>query len=74
MPLFAYECSACHQEHEILVRGDTAPECPSCGSKDLVKQASAFAPMMGSASYKAAPTPCGAASCCQMQGGGCPLN
>ncbi|MFA6243582.1 MAG: zinc ribbon domain-containing protein [Candidatus Hydrogenedentales bacterium] len=73
MPLFGYVCEKCHAESEILIRGSETPTCPSCGSEKLVKQLSAFAPMSGS-SAASAPTPCGASSCCQMSGGGCPYN
>jgi putative FmdB family regulatory protein len=38
MPLYEYECKACGQEFEVLVRtGDPAPTCVSCGSSDLQK-------------------------------------
>jgi putative FmdB family regulatory protein len=37
MPLFEFHCSDCEQDHEILVRGEAAPECPSCGGKTLDK-------------------------------------
>ncbi len=74
MPLFVFECKDCHAENEILVRGETVPECPSCGSKKLVKQASAFAALSGGPSRGDMPAGCGASSCCQLQGGGCPLN
>ena len=75
MPLFSYVCKSCQAEHEILVRGETVPECPSCGSQDLVKQASAFATLAGGPPRRSeAPAGCGASSCCQMAGGGCPFN
>lgn len=75
MPLFVFECEACHAETEILIRGGAIPECPSCGSTKLVKQASAFAALSGGASRRAEmPMGCGAASCCQLQGGGCGMN
>lgn len=75
MPLFVFECQGCHAEREILVRSESAPECPACGSRDLVKQASAFAALSGGAPRRSEmPAGCGAASCCQLQDGGCPLN
>ena len=35
MPIYEYSCEACEHEFEILVRGETEPECPSCQSQDL---------------------------------------
>ena len=68
MPLFRFECADCHVEMEILVRGQEGPVCTACGSTRLQKQLSHIAPMTQSAPEFAG---CGAASCCQMQGGGC---
>ena len=61
MPLFEYVCNICEAKSEILVRGDTPPVCPECGSSDLVKQASAITPLNGGASSPA-PSGCGACS------------
>lgn len=69
MPLFSFACEQCSNISEILVRGNETPACPSCGSTKLVKQASAFAPKMGSSASSPAPSGCGA---CAMGGGGCP--
>lgn len=75
MPLFVYECKKCHAEREILVRGSAAPKCPECGSKNLVKQASAIAPLTGSSKQRSAPAHhCSSPSCCRAQGGGCGMN
>jgi putative FmdB family regulatory protein len=38
MPLYEYVCGDCGQPSEILVRGETKPTCPSCGSENLTKQ------------------------------------
>lgn len=73
MPLFVFACQECHAENEILVRGETAPECPSCGSRKLTKQASAFAALSGGARQAEMPASCGAGNCCRMPGG-CGLN
>jgi putative FmdB family regulatory protein len=74
MPLFVYVCRDCGEEHEILVRGKESPICPGCGSAELVKQASAFAPVMAG-SRDSAPSSCGAASgCAKAKGGACPFN
>jgi len=38
MPLYEYQCKACGQEFEVLVRtGDPAPTCARCGSGELEK-------------------------------------
>ncbi len=71
MPLFQYECTDCSKECEILVRGQETPQCPACGSANLEKLASAFAPKMGSAAPQA-PTAC--ATCPGQGGGSCPYS
>ncbi|HEY6214951.1 MAG TPA: zinc ribbon domain-containing protein [Vicinamibacterales bacterium] len=43
MPLYDFECRACHHEFEALVRAGDTPACPSCGSRDLRRLLSAFA-------------------------------
>ena len=43
MPLFDFRCLGCDSRFELLVRGATAPSCPSCGSTSLEKQLSSFA-------------------------------
>jgi putative FmdB family regulatory protein len=67
MPLFAYRCSKCEESSELLVRGGEAPVCPSCGSTELEKQMSHFAPMKAAES-SGAPA---CSSCCQASGS-CP--
>lgn len=76
MPLFQYLCHDCEASMELLVRGDESPRCPDCDSKRLEKQLSHVTPMRGgkASAAMAEPTPCGQPSCCQMQGGGCPMN
>ena len=32
MPIYEYICRACDAHFEALVRGETKPACPSCGS------------------------------------------
>ncbi|MEK8026506.1 FmdB family zinc ribbon protein [Pseudaquabacterium rugosum] len=44
MPLFDYTCTACGQTFERLVRADTVPSCPHCGSTALDKGLSRIAP------------------------------
>jgi putative FmdB family regulatory protein len=74
MPLFGFVCQECQTESEILVRGNEKPACPRCGSARLAKQLSAFATLSSSGGRSEMPPPCGASSCCQMEGGGCPFN
>jgi putative FmdB family regulatory protein len=49
MPLYDFECRACHHFFEALVRTGTIPECPACHSQDLERQLSTF--MMTSAEH-----------------------
>jgi len=68
MPLFEYRCPECHGEHEILVRGNQEPECPTCGSSTLEKRLSV--PAAPAVATAAAPVggcgvgpPCGRMGC-----------
>lgn len=63
MPLYEYECRACHHHFELLVRESTILECPSCQGTELEKQLSVFAvsaPAQGRTSHAAPVGPCGA--------------
>jgi len=42
VPLYEYECRACHEYCEVLVRGVETPACPSCRSTDLERLQSSF--------------------------------
>ena len=42
MPLYEYECLACHHRFEVLVRHSTTPECPACHSTNLERMLSLF--------------------------------
>lgn len=45
MPIYEYRCLDCQTDFEDLIRNkadEEALECPSCRSKNLVKQMSAF--------------------------------
>ena len=54
MPIFEYQCSACGNEFEMLVRNSSpAPECPACNGTELRKKLSAFAALSGAASAQA---------------------
>ncbi len=68
MPLFAYTCTACGAESELLVRGSETPHCPACESEQLEKQLSHIRPLQAGAPE---PVGCGASQCCRMPGGGC---
>ena len=35
MPIFEYECRACHVRFEQLILKDDTPTCPACTSTDL---------------------------------------
>jgi putative FmdB family regulatory protein len=43
MPIYAYRCSECGQDHEVLQKVSEPPltECPACGKPALQKQLSA---------------------------------
>ena len=43
MPLHEFECRACGNCFELLVRGADTPACPSCLSADLDRLISGFA-------------------------------
>lgn len=44
MPMYEYHCPQCNNEFELLVRSDTVPACPQCGSTLLEKVVSRIAP------------------------------
>jgi putative FmdB family regulatory protein len=46
MPLYEFHCTACEKDSEILVRSSKwrGTECPHCGSTQLKKRLSVFAP------------------------------
>jgi len=44
MPLYDYHCPACGHRFEALVRADSTPACPQCGSIRLERQISAPVP------------------------------
>jgi len=37
MPLYEFVCQQCSREQELLVRGEEAAACHSCGSTELTK-------------------------------------
>jgi len=44
MPIYDYTCKTCSHPFETLVRADTVPVCPQCGSTELEKRVSRLAP------------------------------
>lgn len=68
MPLFTYVCRKCQATSELLLIGAAKPVCPKCGSKDIVKQAAAISPRMGSGGGDAGGHNC--QGCCSR--GSCP--
>lgn len=46
MPIFEFDCQACHEPFDELVRNSEAIKeviCPKCGSKKVKKKLSTFA-------------------------------
>ncbi|MDP0500667.1 MAG: zinc ribbon domain-containing protein [Verrucomicrobiota bacterium JB022] len=71
MPLYEYTCQSCDHAFEALVQGSQSqPSCPSCGSAELAKKWSTFAPSMGSGASAPAMPPCA----CGNMPGMCGLN
>ena len=71
MPVFEYVCKCCDSKFETLVmNSDEQINCCGCGSKDLEKQFSSFAPNSDSGSFGSdtSDIPSGGGGCC---GGGC---
>lgn len=71
MPLFEYRCQGCGERFEVLVRDESAVECPKCHGQALEKQFSVFA--VNAHGSQAPSTPCGRE--CDSPGGpgGCPM-
>jgi len=43
MPVYEYDCAACSNSFEELVRGDESVSCPACRSRKVAKRFSTFA-------------------------------
>lgn len=37
MPIYEYRCRSCESAFELLVRSNTVPRCPTCGTTELEK-------------------------------------
>jgi putative FmdB family regulatory protein len=70
MPIFDYQCRACENRFEQLVRSDTKVACPSCGGSKVTKLLSVPAPAGGGGKRTdfSALGPPKSGGCC---GGGC---
>jgi len=44
MPIYDYRCKDCNKTFDLLIRTDTIPACPECGSLQLEKLVSLLAP------------------------------
>lgn len=42
MPIFEFICEGCHEEFDVLVRGETKASCPKCQGERLTKKLSVF--------------------------------
>jgi putative FmdB family regulatory protein len=43
VPIYEYACMECETHFEELVRSGEEPDCPDCGSADVLRQLSVFA-------------------------------
>lgn len=59
MPIFEYRCEGCGNAFETLVRSNTQPACPQCGSTSVDKQLSVFATASSSSDLPQLPAGCG---------------
>ncbi len=66
MPIYEYRCDKCGGQFELLVRADTRPACPQCGSAKVEKLFSAFAAHAHSGDA-GSPPPCfSSEKCCNL--------
>ncbi|TFG50830.1 MAG: zinc ribbon domain-containing protein [Gemmatimonadales bacterium] len=73
MPIYEYDCPACGELFDLLVRSDTAVACPRCVSSRVQRRLSVPAALaksgLAAPSCEMPDSPAG--GCC---GGGCGLN
>ena len=62
MPIFEYQCPACGNRFEQLVRASTVLRCPNCQGENLDKQLSVFSANV--AAVGASPLAAGACGSC----------
>jgi putative FmdB family regulatory protein len=65
MPLYEYNCPDCGETFERLRRmqdADRELDCPKCGSGEVKRLLSTFAPQMGGGGAGGRTAPCGAPS------------
>ncbi len=67
MPLYEYACKKCGKDFELLVNSQTKIVCEYCGSADVEKKMSTFAPQSGGSAEM---PPC-AGGCCGFGKGQC---
>ena len=60
MPIYEFHCVDCEKASELLVRSNdwSNETCPNCGSGQLVKQLSTFAPATAEGAHSAPPAEC----------------
>lgn len=76
MPIFEYACRECGTKFEKLIRRDSDYEtlaCPNCGTRELQKEHSTFAPQMGASKGASMPAMCPSGGMCPTPGK-CGLN
>jgi len=56
MPIYEYQCRACGQSFEALVRSADQPACPACDSQDIERLLSSFGVSSESRSHSALQT------------------
>lgn len=50
MPLFTFHCTNCGKSFEVLTNAGTIPECPQCGSKEVIREYAGHALCVGNRS------------------------
>jgi len=73
VPIYEYQCPACHATFEELIRSESAARkvvCPKCGDGQVTRRMSTFAAHAAPAKGPSLPGPCGQ---CRGADGSCPL-
>ncbi len=79
MPIYEYECKACHKGFDHLAKSmshaEDAVACPTCGSKKTARKMSVFAVAGGGAATQAASGHVHSGGCgCGKPRGSCGMN